>query len=1308
MTKKAIVRKGRNADTITSIVSQHNGEVLADYGRSLLVAVEQEGLNELASKRYRVRELPDSQPVELNGFRFDPTDVRFQSDEVDSAARSLSSGRSHHLVRFAGPLHNDWKTQLSEIGVEIIEQALADEYLISIDSGQVGNLRELPFVETVSPYYPALKISESLLTPQLQESISSVTGLEPVVLENPIAADSRAIEETLPTPDADLGLPKAVHEPVVGNIELALFDAADGDEAAQGAAAIGAMVIEQTGKRLIVAIPLDSVPQLAALPQVKMVNPYRPIELHNNIATNIMGADVLQNGTGLDGSGQVVAVADTGLDTGDANTMLADFAGRVVAMQALGRPGDSSDPHGHGTHVAGSVLGDGANSNGSVRGLAPAASLVFQSIMDARGRLGGLPNDLSVGLFDLARDEGAHIHTNSWGAPLNGAYNTNSAEADTFAFENRDFMILFSAGNDAPNRVGAPGTAKNVLTVGASENRRALPDAVTFPNGRTINFEIEADDPADIASFSSRGPAVNNRIKPDVVAPGSWILSTRSSRTNGVGRGVPGQPIFGLGNQDTPPMPPGAGANSADKYMYQNGTSMATPLAAGACALLRQYLVEQRGHAPSAALIKALIVNGTVDLEQPVNQQGWGRVDLDNALFPLTSGRVQFDDTLDNALGPADFRIYDVHVASSAEPLTATLVWRDPPAPTIQNHLFLRVIHLSSGAEFTAERDIMTVQNNVQKVVIPAPAPGIYRIEVESSDITPGIPEFPDELRQDYALVVSNGSGFSCNPSDVVQVIDRSGSMGFYGYMEPAKQRAAELVDILQINDQVGIVSFAADAATVTPLTRINSQDDKEDVQADIATINAGGTTDLREALADGVAALGSDTGRPRALILLSDGKHTVGTAAIDDAFLDSIAADNIKVYAIALGAASDFAVLNNIAVRTGTGAAYTVASAADLHKLHEVYYDILGSLNCGNVVHLKSAEFASSQTVTLDSTCLEASFMFSWGTEAQAVKTTLIDPDGIQFLGGDDPRIGHLADETYHLYRVTKPSAGQWQMIAETDSQSTSNHLTTAVIAESVVNCQIEHKADDEGNVQIQVSGEFEKKPVRNLQIMANVIYPTRSIAQLLEKYDADLQRIVVNRDLLNGAADEPALAKLNLFAAQMGAQGKDIFERKTAEVPFRQRDNTFHSELSLQTLGARGNAKIVISAEAQGSFGTHICQKIIPVYVPQPDDKRSDLTFRLIVRRSRIWRHHILGARVHLADGDIARPADGVSVKMVAKQQGQVIESGALPFYRRGKYFIWRVSKRDLVRGQVELTIELLQDGVVVEREAKMVTIR
>ena len=158
--------------------------------------------------------------------------------------------------------------------------------------------------------------------------------------------------------------------------------------------------------------------------------------------------------------------------------------------------------------------------------------MVHQSLDDENGGLSGIPTPLGK-LFQVAYDEGARIHSNSWGVPAIDAAGNNSlggvymdgAEVDSWTWNNgtpRDMLIVFSAGNDGDysvndgrSTVTSPGTAKNALTVGASENLRGGGGAAS-------------DSIADLAYFSSRGPTKENRIKPDVVAPGTWIASART------------------------------------------------------------------------------------------------------------------------------------------------------------------------------------------------------------------------------------------------------------------------------------------------------------------------------------------------------------------------------------------------------------------------------------------------------------------------------------------------------------------------------------------------------------------------------------------------------------------------------------------------------------------------------------------------------------------------------------------------------------------------------------------------------------
>ncbi len=1252
MKTKAMVFLGSDPRGVLEAIRRQGGTVLANYGQSALVRVEEDGVKALEEQGLRVRRIPDTPVVEVGAFSVDTAHETLRP----AAAETAPSGRTTLLVRLAGPMHPDWKSRLEQTSAIIYQHLSDDAYLARIDSAKVGDLQALDFVESVTEYHPALKINPTLLSPATEAALAppkAMTLLPGVAPAPPTAPGGLSVAHRAAPPV----------RPEEGNLELMLFDEKDQLAAIDAVRAAGATIVDAQGVRLIVSADLALLPKLADIPQVRAVNPYAPRRLHNNVATGIIHADALQNTHGLTGNGQIVAIADSGLDNGHNDaTMLADFAGRIAAIYALGRPGDPSDPDGHGTHVAGSVFGNGSNSSGHIRGMAPEARVVHQSVMDASGGLGGIPTDLNANLFSVARGDGARIHTNSWGAPVNGAYNTDCTYADTFAFQNRESLVCFSSGNEGPNRVGSPGSAKNVLTVGASESLRTLPATVHFPSsprfptGATASgFNTQADNQNQVASFSSVGPAQNNRRKPDVVAPGTWILSTRSSvsvydsgpdgigpheagpatgypnggtgdetgvpvHADAVGMGLPGQPIFKAGDQNTPAAPAGSGAAATNNYMYLGGTSMATPITAGSCALVRQYLIEQRGHTPSGALIKALMVNGAVDMGMgiPHTGQGWGRVDLTNTLFPPGTDRVQFDDTLENAVATGDIRTFDVFVSAVTAPLVVTLVWRDPAGSTIQNRLHLRVRHAATGTESTSD-PIADIRNNVQKVVVNPPQLGLYHIEVEGVSVGAGVPEFAGTavpLRQDFALAVAGATGFSYNPSDIVQVLDHSGSMGYEGYMDPAKERAKQMVDILQINDKAGLVIFNHAPSTVFPLTTVDSQSVKDSIHTLIDPVSSTGMTDLRKALQEGVDDLGTDTGRPRAIVFLSDGKHTTATPVIDNPFLDSIAAANVNVYTIALGPDSDFTALNNISSRTGTGAVFTVESAADLHKLHEIYYTILGASGVGSPTHLESApvdlEKGLTQTAAIAAGSREAHFALSWQTPGSLFDFSIQDPSGKAYTSASN-EVFHFAGSTHQFFRVHRPKAGLWKLIVKAKQAAQGSMVTTAALAASDYRCEVtlDPKYLFHGRVLISLKATLRGKPLTGATCTADVIFPTRTFSELLRKYAKQLAAIEVDPKKLVKDKPDPDLFKLGLYAAQCKQQGIDIWERQTVRLKLtddgkqadpKADDGIYTALFDPAKNGVAGNFQIQVRfATPPSRVAAYNYRTVVPVFVPR-----------------------------------------------------------------------------------------------------------
>ena len=380
----------------------------------------------------------------------------------------------------------------------------------------------------------------------------------------------------------------------------------------------------------------------------------------------------------LTGEGQFVSTSDSGIDLTHQ-----DLVNQVVGYKVSEGCVDH-DSIGHGTHTAGSIAGDGTMSDGQIRGSAWGAKLYawFCGKDDDRGVY--TPTTMAELFRGVKEGEdaawNAYIHSASWGSSKAGEYDTRCADLDKYVWEHPDFLPVFSAGNDGEigaRTIGSPAAAKNVLAVGATQNTRTSYPADDHPTG----------DPTQTATFSSRGPCQDGRIKPDIAAPGVGILSTRAY-DHEYSRGVP---------------------ESNTNYAFECGTSMSCPLTAGAVALVREWLiknpeawkVEGKAEVPTAALMKAIVTGGAKDAARPNNDQGWGRIDLMETLSP-SNRAVKLIDRIPFADGEEFTWIVET---TNAAPLDVQLAWIDFPgaasgsqsAPKIVNDLDLTVRTVGGG-----------------------------------------------------------------------------------------------------------------------------------------------------------------------------------------------------------------------------------------------------------------------------------------------------------------------------------------------------------------------------------------------------------------------------------------------------------------------------------------------------------------------------------------------------------------------------------------------------------------------------------
>ncbi len=682
------------------------------------------------------------------------------------------------LVQFNGRFQTEYRAPLAALGAEPLHYIPDDTFITRLQDTELAALRALPFVRWVGPYEARYKID-----PRLNQRLAVAPGA-PLPVRVLLRPQVSGFERVLVNRQLRSATP--LHATHLGTVTSGQID----------------------GRRLF---------ELAKSPAIIWIEPAAHMRLFDAVATKILmgegetaGSMAELHDLGFDGRGVTVAVADSGLDSGDVEILHPDIDGRVDALFAYGGLADASDEHGHGTHCAGIVAGDGAtgeaDDDGELFGLgvAPGAHLVGQRIFDGNGDY--FPPASYEQLTRDAVRSGAYVGSNSWGDDTSGQYDLSAAEfdalvrdADALTPGEQPYILEFSAGNAGPGEqtIGSPAVAKNVIATGACQNNR-------------FNLVLYAEGQEVMADFSSRGPCEDGRIKPDVVAPGTWIASLRS--------------IFANDNNSWSPI--------SDHYLYEGGTSQAGPHASGAAAVLVQwYRQTHAGQTPSPALVKAGLINSADDMgtatipdpgdgsfaggvssaakkaslsSQPKPQadgdptsgivvgdtapvpngdEGWGRINLVN----LINGDRRFD-LLDQGPELHTAQSWEKRVVVGADDqLKVTLVYTDVPAlpaaiPALVNDLDLEVVapdgSLYRGNAFSEGESVAGTPegdriNNVEAVHLSLPTAGEWLVRVRAHNVVADVHHRTNAApQQDFALVISGALPL---PGEGVISFDRPG-----------------------------------------------------------------------------------------------------------------------------------------------------------------------------------------------------------------------------------------------------------------------------------------------------------------------------------------------------------------------------------------------------------------------------------------------------------------------------------------------------------------------------------------------------
>lgn len=728
--------------------------IIEDYGKFMVVAAPDSKLSMFTEKS------PIETEISLPGSRFEPM---VDQDHSLGNAISSESEKDYYIVQFIAPARDLWLEELREIGLEFIQYVPNNAFFVYASLEKISVAENYYRVRWVGRYLPKDRISRTL-----QVQLAHARG-------------EASIPENITPLEVIQG---------VTRLEVAVFSRADFQAVLRQIELATGGKIEEAYKvpnnffnYARVKVPLSEVEKIASLKDIFSVEAYVKPSPEDERAAQIVAGNYIsqtqlsppgynpQTQFGVTGQGVTVSVVDDGVSIPGNGGYYITANNTVNALS--GAPAGASGGHGHinasiiaGTTPFPSIL-DPLGYNYGL-GIAPGANIINIPFLRSgyTGSYQQTGNDtvMTTGVNGIR----GTISNNSWGSGTNGnsydslaALYDNMARDASFTSTIDPVLWVFSAGNSGASGLTRPKMSKNSIAVANSENIRT-------------EISSTANNIDDLNNSSSRGPAADSRIKPDITAPGTVITGSLA----GTGSSVSGTLGDGI-------------------HAWSTGTSHAAPQVAGAAALFTEFWKNNNsGQNPSPALIKAALINGAVDMNGngttspvPNGAEGWGRVNMKNVLN--TGVPVRYvNETVELTDVGQTYTITGT-VASSSRHFRVTLVWTDPPGtadPALVNNLDLTVTVngqtykgnvFSNGVSVTGGS--YNNRDNVENVFLPAgiPAGTTFTVEVSAAALNgDGILGNSDSTDQNFALVIFNANTYSAQSSQAAD-FDGDGKTDF-------------------------------------------------------------------------------------------------------------------------------------------------------------------------------------------------------------------------------------------------------------------------------------------------------------------------------------------------------------------------------------------------------------------------------------------------------------------------------------------------------------------------------------------------